>query len=277
MPLSREDRILMKMDDGLWIRRYDNASPGALRLICLPHAGGSASFYLPVSRSLRPAIEVLAVQYPGRQDRRGEPCVDDIPTLARQIAGALSGWTRLPYALFGHSMGATVAYELARLLEHEQGRPPVWLFASGRRAPSRVRDERVHQLGDDQLVADLRRLSGTDDSILGDEEILRMILPAVRSDYRAAETYRWRPGPALSCPVTCLYGDADPKVTEDEVLAWAGHTTGPFEHRAFHGGHFYLVRHQAEILELLAGRLSSRSARPAPNPAASVPGRPAAR
>ena len=253
----------MRMDgSSLWIRRYDTATPGAVRLICLPHAGGSASFFLPVSRALRPAIEVLAVQYPGRQDRRGEPCVDDIPLLARRIAQALADWTDRPFALFGHSMGASVAFELARILEHEQGRTPAWLWASGRRAPSRNRNERVHTLDDDHLIADLRRLSGTDDSILGDEEILRMILPAVRCDYRAAETYRWQPGPPLSCPVTALVGDDDQKVTEDEARAWGGHTCGPFDHRMFPGGHFYLVQHQPEILGLIRQRLTGTGRQP---------------
>src|SRR5947207_7750544 len=102
-------------DDGLWIRRFHPAPPGTPRLVCLPHAGGSASFYFPVSRALSPAVDVLAVQYPGRQDRRHERCVDNIPELAAQVLAVLRPWLTGPTALFGHSMGASLAFELARL------------------------------------------------------------------------------------------------------------------------------------------------------------------
>src|SRR5687767_15700848 len=102
-------------DDGLWIRQYHPAPGSPIRLVCLPHAGGSASFYFPVSRSLSPEVDVLAVQYPGRQDRRHEPMVADIPALSRLVADELAGWLDKPLALFGHSMGASLAFEVAQI------------------------------------------------------------------------------------------------------------------------------------------------------------------
>ncbi|NGO68314.1 thioesterase II family protein [Streptomyces boncukensis] len=248
-------------DIGLWIRRYHPAPDSAIRLLCLPHAGGSASFYFPVSRSLSPTVETLAVQYPGRQDRRSEPNIDDLPTLARGILGALDGWLDKPLALFGHSMGATVGFELARMLEQERGVVPAWLFTSGRRAPSMPRDERIHQESDEGFIAELRRLNGTDGNILGDEEMLRMILPAARSDYRAAETYRYVPGAPLSCPVTAFVGNDDPKVTVAEARAWEQHTTAEFDFHQFDGGHFYLTTHQTQLLKIMADQLRSVSFR----------------
>lgn len=242
-------------DNGLWTRRYHPAPDSPVRLVCLPHAGGSASFYFPVSRSLSPAVDVLAVQYPGRQDRRHEPLVPDIPTLSRLVAGELDGWLDRPIAFFGHSMGASVAFEVARILQRERGVEPVRLFVSGRRAPSRTRDERVHQESDEGLIREMRKLAGTAGSILGDEEMLRMILPAIRNDYKAAETYRYEPGPPLSCPVTAFVGADDPKVTVDEARAWGEHTTGDFEFEVFPGGHFYLAAHQAAILDRIRGGL----------------------
>ncbi|MER5599764.1 alpha/beta fold hydrolase [Streptomyces sp. NPDC002265] len=242
-------------DNRLWIRRFHPRPDSRVRLVCLPHAGGSASFYFPMSRSMPDSVEVLCVQYPGRQDRRSEPLLDSVPALADKIYDVLRPWTDRPIALFGHSMGASLAYEITRRLEQEQGVVPAALVASGRRAPSAHRDETVHLRDDDGLVAEMRGLSGTNPQLLGDEEVLRMILPAIRADYRAAETYVWEPGPPLRCPVTCLVGDDDPKVTVEEAAAWSGHTDGPFTLKVFPGGHFFLAQHQKEIVRLMTAQL----------------------
>lgn len=237
-----------------WIRRFHPVPDAAHRLVCFPHAGGSASFYFPVSRTLAPGADVLAIQYPGRQDRRHEPCVDSIPKLADALAEELSPWFDRPVTFFGHSMGASLAFEVAARLE-ERGIVLHGLFASGRRAPSTVREERVHLKDDDGLIAEITRLSGTDTQLLGDPEILRMILPAVRADYRAAETYRYTPGPRLSCPVLALTGDNDPHVTLEEARAWGEHTSGRFGLRVFPGGHFYLNSQAAEVMEALRAHM----------------------
>ncbi|WP_424893223.1 thioesterase II family protein [Streptomyces sp. XH2] len=244
-------------DNGLWIRRFHPRPDSRVRLVCLPHAGGSASFYFPVSRAMPDTVDVLCVQYPGRQDRRTEPLLDSVQALADKVYEALLPWTDRPIALFGHSMGASLGYEIARRLEQERDIVPAALFASGRRAPSAHRDETVHLRDDDGLVAEMRGLSGTNPELLGDEEVLRMILPAIRADYRAAETYRWNPGPALRCPVTTFVGDDDPKVTVEEAAAWSGHTEGPFTQKVFPGGHFFLAQHQTEIVRLMAAQLEA--------------------
>jgi pyochelin biosynthetic protein PchC len=235
---------------GAWIRRFHPGPKDAPRLVCLPHAGGSASYFFPVSRQLASVADVLAVQYPGRQDRRHEPCLDSIAALADALAGELRPYGDRPLTLFGHSMGATLGFEVARRLE-AAGVRVRHLFASGRRAPSTARQERVHLRDDDGLIADIKRLSGTDAQVLGDDEIMRMILPAIRADYRAAETYRCPPGPPLACPVTVLTGDADPHVTDEEARAWQQHTTGPFDLKVFAGGHFYLNSHAAAVISLI--------------------------
>ncbi|MFF8830395.1 thioesterase II family protein [Streptomyces sp. NPDC015131] len=241
--------------DGAWLRRFHPAPGAPVRLVCFPHAGGSATFYFPVSRALSPSIEVLAVQYPGRQDRRGEPGVGDIGELADRVVEELLTLDATPPALFGHSMGAMVAYEVARRLEREGIELP-HLFVSGRRAPSRTREGRVHQLDDDGLIAEIEKLSGTDSRILGDPELLRMILPAIRSDYRAVESYRHVPGRPLRCPVTALTGDEDPQVTLDEARAWSEHTAGDFELKVYEGGHFYLNARAAAVMEAISARIA---------------------
>lgn len=246
----------MSAESDEWIRRYRPAPGAAIRLVCLPHAGGSASFFLPVAAALSPAVDVLAVQYPGRQDRLREPMIDDLGDLADAVVTALTPWLDRPFAFFGHSMGATLAFEVTRRLEQGAGPAPLHLFASGRRAPSRHRDENVHLGGDDRIIAELTELSGTDTRVLGEEEMLRMVLPAIRNDYRATETYRYRPGPPLSCPITVLTGDADPKTSLEEAEAWRDHTTGPFDLRVYPGGHFYLADHQSEVLDAITDRLA---------------------
>ncbi|MEU7281399.1 alpha/beta fold hydrolase [Streptomyces sp. NPDC045431] len=242
------------VDTGTWVRRFHPAADAPHRLICFPHAGGSASFYFPVSQAMSPDVDVLAIQYPGRQDRRHEPCLDSIPALVDALVDEVRPWFDRPVSFFGHSMGASLAFELASRLEAD-GLTLHGLFASGRRAPSTTRDERVHLRDDDGLIADVTRLSGTDSQVLGDPEILRMILPAIRADYRAAETYRWAVGPRLNCPVFALTGDADAQVTLDEARAWGEHTSGAFSLQVFPGGHFYLNAQAAQVMAAIRAHL----------------------
>ncbi|WP_225828614.1 thioesterase II family protein [Streptomyces naphthomycinicus] len=244
--------------DRRWIRRYHPRPDAAARLVCLPHAGGSAPFYRPVSAGMPASVDVLAVQYPGRQDRRDEPCLTSIQELADHVTSVLLPWTDRPLLLFGHSMGATLGFEVARRLECDHGVVPHALFVSARRAPSCPRDETVHLRDDDGLVEEVRRLSGTDAAILDDDELIRMALPAIRADYRAAETYVCAPGPKLRCPVVSLVGDDDPKVTVDEARAWERHTNASCEFHVFPGGHFYLTHHQKDVLALLADHAPRR-------------------
>lgn len=247
-------------DTDLWVRRFHPADDAPSQLLCLPHAGGSASYFFAVSRALSPEIDVLAVQYPGRHDRHTEPCVDSISELADRLVAALSPMTGRPVTIFGHSLGATLGFEVARRLERD-GVEPTALFASGRRAPHRHRVERTHLRDDAALIADMRSLAGTESALLEDDEVLRMLLPAVRGDYRAAETYAYEPGPRLNCPIYSLVGESDPKVTLDEAAAWGEHTNAPFELDVFPGGHFYLNDRVPDILDRI--RKHVRSVQPA--------------
>ncbi|MCR6488779.1 alpha/beta fold hydrolase [Amycolatopsis sp. OK19-0408] len=236
-----------------WLRRFRPADDAATALVCLPHAGGSASFYFPLARALAPAIDVLAVQYPGRQDRRHEPNIDSLGELADRVADAVALLDGQPVVLFGHSMGALLAYEVA-LRMGDAG--PAHLFASGRRAPSRYRDDRFHLMSDRDVLAHVRRLGGPGSELLDDPEIQSMVLPLFRNDYRAVETYRHDPVAVLDCPVTVLNGDRDTLVSSEEAQAWAGHTRGPSDIVVLPGGHFYLADHTERIAQLLRGRLS---------------------
>jgi surfactin synthase thioesterase subunit len=238
------------LDGGDWIRNFRLAPDHAATLVCLPHAGGSASFYFPLARALAPDIEVIGVQYPGRQERRMEACVEEIPVLADRIAEALQGWAGRDIALFGHSMGASVGFEVARRLERDAslGPSPIRLIVSARRAPSIPTTTSVHRRDDDGLIAELRRLSGTDASLFSDDELLRTLIPMIRADYKAIESYSCPDGVRLKCPVTAFVGAADPVTSLDQVMAWSQHTDSEFGMRVFPGGHFYLTDWDAAIV-----------------------------
>ncbi|MFG2977940.1 thioesterase II family protein [Streptomyces sp. NPDC048331] len=234
----------------LWLRRYRAARSGAVRLVCFPHAGGAANFYLPFSRQLSPTVETLAVQYPGRHDRLAEPPARSLAELADGVVAELADVEEDgcgPLVLFGHSMGAVVAFEVARRLE----RDPLALIVSACRAPSRLRAGSVHLRDDGGVLAELRRLGGTAGDLLGNEELLKMFLPTVRADYAALAAYT-EPEPVtppLACPITVMAGDSDPVVPVDEALAWAQFTTGGFTSEIFPGGHFYLTSCADQVTE----------------------------
>ena len=234
----------------LWFRNNRPVAQGAPRLLCLPHAGGAAGWYSPLATTLAPRVRMLAAQYPGRQDRYAEPCAQSIGELADrlfQVLDADGGAADAPTgaALFGHSMGAIVAFELARRLE-AAGRPPAVLIVSGRRGPSTHRANALPQ-DDEGLIERLLSLGGTDASLLEYPEVLELVLPALRADYRAIGDYRRTEGPPLSCPIVAMIGDEDPEVTLAEAEAWAPETSAGFDLRVYPGGHFYLAEQAAEV------------------------------
>ncbi|MDO0939357.1 alpha/beta fold hydrolase [Streptomyces sp. DG2A-72] len=223
-----------------WFRRFGGASDGGLRLVCFPHAGASATAYLRLSRTLPEGLDVLSVQYPGRQDRRQERPFTSLTALAKAVAGELAPFADRPYAFFGHSMGAVVAYETARLLAERRLPGPQRLFVSGRGAPGPRPNVHDRLATDADVLAAVRRLGGTEQTVLDDPELLELVLPVLRADYRALGSYTWMDGPALTVPVTALIGNSDPVVTVQEAVEWREHTRGAFSLEVFPGGHFYL-------------------------------------
>ena len=240
---------MTELDTDRWIRRFHRASTDAPRLICFPHAGGAANYFFRLSAALQPDVQVLAVQYPGRQDRLDDPLVDDLTVLAEQIAATLPD-TDGPTAFLGHSMGAIVGYEVARRWE-PQGRTIEHLYASGRRAPSSLKLSTLHQRDDAGFLAGIAEFGGPAVELLSHPELGPLLLPPVRNDYKAIETYRHAAGTPLSCPITVLIGNADPLVSADEAREWAQHTSGPFALRVFPGGHFFLTDHQRQVTQLV--------------------------
>jgi surfactin synthase thioesterase subunit len=247
-----------------WLRTYHPTPLAPVRLVCFPHAGGTAGAFHDLAGLLAPDVEVVAVQYPGRQDRFSEPCASSIEELADGTAAALAPLTDRPLALFGHSMGALVAFEVARRCARNCRLDLVRLFASGNCAPHAVRDEGLHALDDAGLLDQVRSLDGTGSDIFHDDDLVELILPAIRADYRAVETYRCTPARALSCPIDAFTGDTDPDVSPADLDAWREHTTAEFVSTVFPGGHFYLVDQVSAVAAALRHGLSAPREAPAP-------------
>ncbi|MBW5422321.1 alpha/beta fold hydrolase [Streptomyces sp. BG9H] len=230
-----------------WIRRFRDDDAYGTKLVCFPHAGGWASAYRTWPVGLPADAGVLAIRYPGREDRHGEPFPSGIEALADDIADALSELARCRLVLFGHSMGASVAHEVALRL-HERGRPPAALCVSGRRPPHAMGGIRRHFGSDEKIIADILRFDQSRAPVFADPDLRELVLPAVRADYRLVDAYRGGHRPPLDCPVYGYTGDADSEVTPEQMRGWADMTHDAFRLRVLPGGHFYLVPQEAALL-----------------------------
>ncbi|WP_313954566.1 alpha/beta fold hydrolase [Frankia sp. EI5c] len=173
-----------------------------------------------------------------------------IAALADAIAERLLLLGDRPMAFFGHSMGSIVAFEVTRRLEATPGAPtPLIIFPSARPAPSRGRPGNVHRGDDDSVLASIAALGGTDQRLLADPELRKIILPATRADYQAIESYHCAPGVTVGVPLRAMIGDSDPAVNEAEALAWREHTTSEFDLAVLPGGHFYLTAQMAAVAD----------------------------
>jgi pyochelin biosynthetic protein PchC len=214
------------------------------RLVCFPHAGGSANYFHPW-RELVPAdLQLWAVQYPGRHDRIAEPCLEDMEAVLGDVLPELASAARLPTVLCGHSLGAAVAYECSRRLPET----PRLLILSARRAPGRPLERELAGLSDAELLAAFRELGEMPPALLDDPELVELVLPALRADCVLSESHRPGPHQPTHAPVLACVGDQDPLVGAEDVRAWEGSTTAAFTCRVFHGDHFYLRDHAPQLI-----------------------------
>jgi medium-chain acyl-[acyl-carrier-protein] hydrolase len=241
------------------------------RLICFPYAGGSAAVFHAWPSVIGPLAEVHAVQLPGRAGRLSELPLRTWPELVRYVSRAVASLWDRPCAMFGHSLGAVLAFEVARTLQ-AAGLPHLRsLMVSGRRAPQ-VPDEDppMHAASDDAFVEHVRGLNGTPAEILDDPELLRLILPALRADFALSETYEWHPGPRLACPIVVFGGTEDEESAVGRLDGWRAHTVTSSAIHMLEGGHFFLQSQQRRLLELVTAELRRAAARSPQSLGASV-------
>lgn len=237
----------------------------AIRLYCLPHSGGTAAVFRSWPEALPPDVEVQAAQLPGRETRIAEPPVRRLELLVEPLAAAIAREAQLPFALFGHSLGGLLAFEVCRRLRRLGAAGPVQLFVAGCRAPHLPSpDPPIHALPDEEFLVELRRLNGTPADVLEHRELLRLVMPSLRADCEAAETYSHRPEPALGVPIAVYGGTDDDRVDFADLAAWRRHTTGDFSLRMLPGDHFFVTESEAELLALVSERLDALTRRWSP-------------
>lgn len=240
-----------------WITGQKCDSRAQMSLFCFAHAGGGASVFRLWSEGLPRSIRVIPVQLPGREDRIKEPPYTRMVALLDPLLRALRPHFDLPFAFFGHSLGALIAFELARELARRNERGPVRLFASARRAPHLPRSRRlIYHLPASEFIRELKTYKGTPSAVIADPDLLALLLPTIRADFALNETYTYAAGPLLACPISALGGVEDDHVNPDELEAWAKETHGDFSIRMFPGGHFYLRDQCAELSRMIADDLA---------------------
>jgi medium-chain acyl-[acyl-carrier-protein] hydrolase len=248
-----------------WFFRPKPVPHARLRLFCFPYAGAGASVFRTWPSGLPADVEVLAVQPPGRESRFQERPLTDLAALVDALTPAVRGYLSGPYAFFGHSLGATVAFELARRLARGGQRPPVYLFVSGRRGPRLPNpDPPIRHLPDAEFIDELKdRYGGVPDEVLQHAELLQLLLPILRADITMFETYEYREADPLRCPLAAFGGTEDPRSARPQIGAWREETAGPFSAAMFPGGHFFIDSARGELLATVSRHLTM----PAPDPA----------
>lgn len=239
------------MVESPWFAYTKQTQRSALRLFCLPHAGGGAGSYRDWVAGLAPDIEVVPVQLPGRETRFFERPFESMASLLEALVEALRPFLDVPFALFGHSLGALVGFELSRQLRHD-GFRPVHLFVSGYGAPHLpVMLSPMYHLPDAQFAAALAGLNTVPTAILENKELLQLLLPLLRADFAVYERYQYREAKPMNCPITMLGGEADSLVSPDMLAPWAQHTTQPGELYLFPGDHFYLHSQPTAVWQVI--------------------------
>ncbi|MCA1568182.1 MAG: alpha/beta fold hydrolase [Acidobacteria bacterium] len=223
------------------------------RLFCFPYAGGAASIYRGWANKLPPDIGVYPVQLPGHGNRLGEAPFKRIEPLVEAAAAALLPYFEGSFAFFGHSMGAIISFELARLLRREHKPTPAHLFLSGRAAPHKRKKEYLsYNLPEPEFIEELRRLKGTPQEVLEHPELMDMLSPILRADFEICETYRHLPEPPLDCPITAFSGLLDQDVSREQIEGWREYTSSSFTLRMFPGDHFFLHDSAPPMLQTMA-------------------------
>jgi medium-chain acyl-[acyl-carrier-protein] hydrolase len=239
---TRDDRWLMFGADE---RKLD----ARIRLFCFHYAGSGGSMFSLWPASLPPEVELVAVQLPGRENRIAEPLLYDMDEVAPPIADAMASLLDKPFAIFGHSTGALIGFEVTRVLRQRGLPQPHLLMASSQNAPEVKPPVIRHTLSDPEFIEVLRGCNGTPDAILRDPVLLDFLLPRIRADGAIFENYRYRREAPLDCRIVVFHGSDDAMVDDDGLARWEHETRHSFSRHSFPGDHFFIHSEEASVLK----------------------------
>jgi medium-chain acyl-[acyl-carrier-protein] hydrolase len=240
-----------------WLRR-STAPDAKVRLFCFPYAGGSSRIYRNWQDWLAPEVEVVAVELPGRGVHIRGDLIDDIEVLVARFIDVASSASDLPFAVFGYSMGALIALEVCRRFHLTSHAKPIHLFAAAMSPPHIPSSRRnINHLGDEEFIEELRALRGTPQEVFENPELLQLVLPVLRSDFRMVETYRCGPALPLNHPITVFGGIDDDTIPCDTLSQWKIHSLGECTVRLLPGDHFFIHQHEHLIAASVLASLRS--------------------
>jgi medium-chain acyl-[acyl-carrier-protein] hydrolase len=240
-----------------WIQSPKSLAEPRIRMFCLPYAGGGASMYRQWAQLVPADVAVHPIQLPGRENRIRETPYTSVQSLLQALLPELMPYLDRPFVLFGHSMGAMLAFELSRFLVAQRLPSPASLFVSGCRAPQLLeRDNIIYDLPQDEFIARIQRLNGIPAEVVQHHELMELLIPQLRADFEIVDTYAYQQGPQLSCPIVAFGGDHDPSVLSDELAAWDTQTRARCSVYELPGDHFFIRPQQSAMLEIISRELS---------------------
>jgi medium-chain acyl-[acyl-carrier-protein] hydrolase len=245
---------------GDWIAYHQPRPLAKVRLFCFAHAGGTALAYRTWAEKMPREIEVCPIQLPGREKRWIETPIAELRELLERLTPLFRSVQDKPFAFFGHSLGSTVAFEVARELRRTGLPAPVRLIASAGRAPVLRKPTTMHELPDDQFLEEVFGIGGTPDHVMQNQELRELILPMLRGDFTLIGKYSYVKEAPFDFPITAFGGETDPRASREQLEMWQHETTAGFDCKIYPGGHFYLREVEADLLKAIAARLNGRNA-----------------
>jgi surfactin synthase thioesterase subunit len=243
-----------------WLLRSANYRASVSKLFCFPFAGGGASVFRPWMTQFPSDIEICAVQLPGRESRLREQPHENMAELVPAVTDGILPHLQGSFSFFGYSMGALVAFEVVRRLQKIGHNIPDALIVAASPAPQVPRKPPLDfELPDDQLIRDLQNLQGTPAEVLGDRDLMRILLPAIRSDVKVVATYVYEIGKAVDCPIAAIGGSDDSCVSAEHLDAWRFQTTGRFARYMLTGKHFFLLESPQNVMHMVLAFLRVHS------------------
>lgn len=248
--------MITKSMNKSWLAYIASKNHAKVKLFCFPYAGSSCHYYRKWQNFINEAIQVCPVEIPGRGLRFHETAVTHLPSLIKLIARDMIPHLNKPFAFFGHSMGALIAFELLRVIEKDAGLIPEILFVSGCSAPQRYgRESPVHTLPNSEFIEKVKEMNGTPPELFENRELMQIYVPILKADFAMCENYSYIASSPLSCPIVAFGGSDDIEVSESQLNMWGEQTADRFDKHIVSGDHFFIDKEMPFILGIIQKEL----------------------